>query len=283
MTDHASVVSGTTRVCGIIGDPIEHSLSPVLHNTAYAEMNLDRVYVAFRVPAGGASAAVDAMRVLDLAGVSVTMPHKEAAAEACDVLTPAAEALRSVNTLTPLGDGRVEGSSTDGEGFLRALGDAGVDPSGRSVLLLGTGGAARAIGHALGLAGAEVVVAGRRDEAAERVAALAAGRSVPWEQRDQIAATVGLVVNATPIGMAGDSGFPVSAESLHRGQVVADLVYHPLTTPLLAAAEAAGAQGVDGLGMLLHQAALQIERWTGQIPPVASMRAAAKASLKRAG
>jgi len=268
------VITGSTRVAGVIGDPVRHSLSPRLHNAAYAALGIDWVYVAFAVERGGARAALDAVRTLGLAGLSVTMPHKTEIAELCDVRSPAAEALRSVNTVTPLADGRLAGDSTDGEGFLRSLADEHVDVPGSAVLVLGGGGAARAVARALAGAGARVEVAARRPEAALEAAALADGRVIAWNARDGSAAAADIVVNATPIGMAGDAAIAVPAEALRAGQVVVDLVYDPLDTPLLAAARARGARPVSGLGMLVHQAALQVERWTGRPAPVAAMRAA---------
>src|SRR4029077_14793493 len=138
-------ISGSTRVAGVIGDPVRHSLSPVLHKAAYRELGLDWVYVAFEVPDGATLGALEAMRTLDLAGLSVTMPHKTAAAACCDELSDDAAALHSVNTVSIGSGGRVVGESTDGEGFLRSLRDAGHDPAGASVVLLGAGGAARAV------------------------------------------------------------------------------------------------------------------------------------------
>jgi len=135
------VISAATRVAGVIGDPVRHSLSPRLHNAAYRALGLDWVYVAFEVADGEAAAALDAVRAFGLVVLSVTMPHKTAVAERCDELTPAAAALRSVNTVTPLDDGRLAGDSTDGAGFLRSLADAGVDSSGVTALVLGAGGA----------------------------------------------------------------------------------------------------------------------------------------------
>jgi shikimate dehydrogenase len=257
----------------VIGDPVRHSLSPVLHNAAYKEIGLDWVYVAFEVPAGRTRDALEAARALDLVGLSVTMPHKEAAAAACDELSPDAASLRSVNTVTATPGGRLRGDSTDGEGFVRALRAAGHDPAGQQVLLLGAGGAARSVALALHRAGATVQVAARRPEAA---AAVPAAAPVAWDDRDAVAATVDVVVNATPIGMAGDTAMPVTPAA---GVVVADLVYHPLDTALLRAARADGCPTVDGLGMLVHQAALQVELWTSGPAPVAAMRAAAEAAL----
>jgi len=275
-------ISGATRIAGIIGDPVRHSLSPVLHNTAYEQLGIDWVYVAFEVPDGATRAALDAMRALGLAGLSVTMPHKSAAAAGCDELSPDAAALHSVNTIRLDTDDRLFGGSTDGEGFLRSLREAGHDPAGAEVALLGAGGAARAVALALGRAGAHVVVCARRPEAAKVAADLAGGRSAPWDDRAEAAAAATLVVNATPVGMTADgpAELPVPAAAFHPGQVLADLVYHPLETPLLRGARDRGATVVDGLGMLVHQAALQIELWTGRDAPIAAMRAAAVHALK---
>ncbi len=272
-------VGSSTRVAGVIGDPVRHSLSPVLLNAAFQALGLDWVYVAFEVPAGESRAALAAMRTLDLAGLNVTMPHKTAVADLCDDLTPDAEVLGSVNTVVPVGGGRLLGDSTDGEGFVRALRDAGHDPGGRRVLLLGAGGAARAVALALGREGSAVTVAARRPDAAAATAALApAGATVAWTAAGGAAHEMDLVVNATPLGMAG-SGLPMDPSVLHPGQVVADLVYHPIDTPLLVAARRAGASTVDGLGMLVRQAALSLERWTGERAPVGVMRAAVEAAV----
>lgn len=273
-------VSASTRVAGVIGDPVRHSLSPVIFNAAFAVLHLDWVYVAFEVPEGGAPDALAAMRSLDLAGLNVTMPHKTAVADACDDLTPDAAALRSVNTVVPMGADRLLGDSTDGEGFIRSLREAGHEPGGRRVLLLGAGGAARAVALALGREGSAVTVAARRSDAASAAAALApAGDVIEWDAIRLLAPDADLIVNATPLGMSGDA-LPLGPEDLHRGQVVADLVYHPLDTPLLKAAREAGAEAVGGLGMLVHQAALALERWTGERAPVGVMRAAAEAAVR---
>jgi shikimate dehydrogenase len=274
------VISGATRVAAVIGDPVRHSLSPILHNAAYQALDLDWVYVAFEVPDGAARVALEGMRALGLAGLSVTMPHKAAVANACDARSPDAELLHSVNTVTPRVDGTLYGESTDGEGFLRALADHGHDANGRSVLLLGAGGAARAVGLALVRAGAEVVITARRADAAKAAAELIGAATESWESRDGAASAADMVVNATPVGM-GDGDVPLPPERLRPGQVFADLVYHPLETPLLQAARDQGAAIVDGLGMLVHQAALQVERWTEQPAPVAAMRNAVLSHLSR--
>jgi shikimate dehydrogenase len=273
------VISGATRVAAVIGDPVRHSLSPILHNTAYRELGLDWSYVAFEVPSGRTAAALQGARALGLVGLSLTMPHKTAAAAACDELSDDAAALRSVNTVT-VEDAKLLGASTDGPGFLRSLADAGCDPTGARVLVVGAGGAARAVALALGRAAAHVQVAARRPAAAAETAELAGGEPVGWDDRAAAAIDAAIVVNATPVGMGDDPAIVVAVDALHPGQVVADLVYHPLETPLLREARARGATTVDGLGMLVHQAALQVERWSGQAAPVLAMRRAAEAALR---
>jgi shikimate dehydrogenase len=272
------VISGATRLAGIIGDPVRHSLSPLLHNTAYAELGLDWTYVAFEVPDGATHAALDAVRVLRLVGLSVTMPHKTAAADAVDVLSEDARALHSVNTVSVRADGSLHGDSTDGPGFLRALRESGHELDGASVLVLGAGGAARPVALALGRAGAKVTIAARRSEAAADAAALTGAGTVPWFDRAAANDAATILVNATPLGM-GDGALPLAATALRADQVVVDLVYHPLETPLLAAARAVGAATVDGLGMLVHQAALQVEQWSGLEAPVGQMRHAVRVAL----
>jgi shikimate dehydrogenase len=268
-------ITGSTRVVGVIGDPVEHSRSPAMHNAAFDALGLDWVYAAFAVPRGEGAAAVRAIPVLSLAGLNVTMPHKADAADACDQLSPAAAALGAVNTVVVRSDRSLVGHSTDGEGFLRALGDEGVSVSARRCVVLGAGGAARAIAHALGGAGANVTVAARREDAARSAAALAPGGTaialddVPVETFD-------VVVNATPIGMRREPP-PFDPARLRAGQFVFDTVY-PAETPLLVEARARGAGAVGGLGMLVHQGALSFELWTGCAPPLAVMRAAAAAN-----
>jgi shikimate dehydrogenase len=268
------VIGGATRVAGVIGDPVRHSLSPRLHNAAYAALGLDWVFAAFEVRDGRAADALGAARALGFVGLSVTMPHKTVIAELCDDLSERAAALRSVNTVTLRADGTATGDSTDGAGFLRSLADAKVDVAGRSVLILGAGGAARAVAWALGDAGARVAVTARKAPAAADTAALGHGDAIPWDDRASGAAKADIIVNATSVGMARDPSLPIPAEALTPAHVVADLVYEPRETPFLAAARDRGAQGVAGLGMLVHQAALQVELWSGQPAPIDAMRAA---------
>jgi len=269
-------------VVGVIGDPIAHSLSPLLHNAAFDALGLDWVSVAFPVPAGAAAAAVTGMRALQIAGLSVTMPHKEQAFAAVDDVTDVARRLGVVNCIS-WRDGALVGDSTDGEGLLAALRRAvGFDPGARRCVVIGAGGAARAVTLALADAGAaEVVVVNRTAARAQSCAALAGPAGRVGAAADVPGAD--LVVQATSLGMTGagaPSGeMPVDPGGLRPGQVVVDLVYHPLETPLLRAAKSQGAVVVTGLGMLVHQAALALEHWTGRAAPVEAMWVAAQAHL----
>ncbi len=280
------MISGHTRVAALIGSPARHSLSPIILNTAFDELGLDWRFVVFEVAPGEGRAAVAAVRTLDLGGLSVTMPHKDAAYEAVDDRTPVAAALGAVNCVFRDGD-RLVGDNTDGPGFVDSLRvDHGVDVAGRRCVLVGAGGAGRALAWALGQAGAaDVAVVNRSPGPAQRTAELAGAVGRVGDATDVAKADV--VVNATSIGMAGrgrpgdEPALPVDADSLHSGQIVADIVYFPSETPLLAAAAARGATTVPGIGMLVHQAAHALRRWTGAEPPVAAMAAAAIAELER--
>jgi len=267
------VITGTTRVVGIIGDPVGHSRSPAMHNAAFDALELDWVYVAFPVRRGEGEAAVRAVATLGLAGLNVTMPHKADAAPACDDLSSEAAALGAVNTVVNA-DGTLAGHSTDGDGFLGALDDEGIAVAGQRAVVVGAGGAGRAITHALGRVGADVTVAARRPDAARSAASLAPG-GVAVGLDELAVERFDVVVNATPIGMDGEPP-PFDTALLHHGQFVFDTVY-PVETPLLRAARARGLRAAGGLGMLVHQGALSFSLWTGVEPPLEVMRAAASA------
>jgi shikimate dehydrogenase len=284
---------------GVIGSPILHSLSPLLHNAAFVALGLGDRWrsLAFEIPAGRAplADALDDMRVHGFTGLSVTMPHKADASALVDVPSEGAARLAAVNCVHNR-DGVLHGTNTDGEGFVAALArGAGFSAADRRCLVVGAGGAARAVVLALADAGAaEVAVVNRTASRALAAAELAGavGRVAELPEADgpgheATVAQAHLVVNATPIGMAGGGGsmdgaggrvvgggsleWPIAPELLHAGQVVADLVYVPRPTPWLVAASALGALTVDGLGMLVHQAAAQLALWTGLEPPVDAM------------
>jgi shikimate dehydrogenase len=271
------MITGTTKLAAVIGSPVRHSLSPVIHNAAFSAGALDWIYTAFEVAPGKAAEALAAMRVLGISGLSVTMPHKDDVAAAVDVLDPAATALRTANTVVLQDDGRLAGYSTDGAGFVASLREAGVEPSGMTVAVLGAGGAARSVIDALARVGVDqIVVINRSAARAEAAAQLGARRGRVGDVAD--IAHVDLVVNATSVGMGSDEA-PFDLALLRSTQVVADLVYHPIETALLRAARRCGATAVDGLGMLVHQAVLQQQLWTGVSPDPAAMRAAAEHEL----
>ena len=274
-----SQVSGATRVTGVIGDPVTHSLSPALHNAAYAALGLDWVSVPFPVSAGKGSEAVAAMRTLGLAGLSVTTPHKDAVAQTADSVSDAVAALGAANCLVASADGRVRAENTDGDGFLGGLlEDADTTVREKTVVVLGAGGAARAISVACADAGAAgVLVVNRTVQRAEVCAGLAGSVGVVAQQADIPSADI--VVNATTVGMAPDSAMPCDPALLHRGQIVVDIVYNPSETVWLVAARAAGIRSYNGLSMLVHQAGFAITHWTGQPAPIDAMRSVLKARL----
>ncbi|WP_217924202.1 shikimate dehydrogenase [Miltoncostaea oceani] len=267
------MIGGGTRVAGIIGWPVAHSLSPAMHNAAFRALRLDWIYAAFPVEPARVEEAVHGLAAAGCAGLNVTIPHKRAAIAACSSVSEAVTAIGAANTLVPDGAGGFRGDNTDAAGFLRALDEqAPLDLAGADVLLIGAGGAARAVAFALRGRGARVRVANRTAAAAAEL-----GDPVPFTgpALDTVAGQSALVVNATSLGLHGDD---VPAElpmaGIGRGQVVADIVYRPGGTPWLAAAAGRGARTVDGLGMLLHQGAAAFEQWTGQSPPVEVMREA---------
>lgn len=273
--------TAATKVVGTIGYPVSQSMSPLLHRAAFDALGLDWISVGFPVLPEDTAVALAGARALGICGLSVTMPHKAAAARAVDVLTLLATRLGSVNCVINR-DGRLVGDSTDGAGLLETLRRvAGVYPEGKRCLVLGAGGAARASIAALSDAGAsEVVVVNRTASNAQTAASLAGGTGRVGELESIAGAEI--VVNATPFGMAGHEDVRLEVgRYLHEGQVVCDLVYAPEQTPILTAASAAGAVAVGGIGVLIHQAAISLEHWTGEPAPLDAMWEAARRELAR--
>ncbi len=281
---HRLPISGATRLAGVIGDPARHSLSPAIHNAAFGEVGADWVYLAFDVAPDELAAAVEAMRVLDIGGLSVTMPHKEAILALVDEVAPEAQQLRAANCIVN-DNGVLRAHNTDGDGFIYgAVHDTGVHFAGSRVAVLGAGGAARAVVEALRRHdAAEVVVINRNEQRAVDAAALAPGVARVGSETD--VTQVDVVVNATPVGMtlhevARADEVPCDPSLLHDAQTVIDLIYSPSETSWLRQAAARGARTANGLSMLVFQAVAQFTLWTGEPAPSPTMHAAVLGALE---
>jgi shikimate dehydrogenase len=274
-------ITGETRLAAVIGSPIRHSLSPAIYNAAFASCGLDWAFVALEVPEREAVHALTGMRAFGLEGLSVTMPHKADVARAVDRLTPEARTLNAVNCVVREPDGTLTGHNTDASGFMDALrADYGFDPMGWRVVVIGAGGAARSVVLGLTEAGVSEVVVVNRDRMRAQEASRLAGPIGRVGDPSEVA-YADLVVNATPLGMLTRSDpLPIDPEILHAGQVVVDLVYSPRETRLLYEARGRGARAIEGIGMLVHQAAHQFSLWTGRPAPVNVMRAAAEGAAQ---
>ncbi len=283
-------VDGHTRLVGIIGWPVEHSLSPPMHNAAFAARGMNWAYVPLPVPPDRVQEAVRGLRALGFRGANVTIPHKQAVIPLLDRITPEAQAIGAVNTIVVEEDGTLWGTNTDAQGFLDDLRAHGVTVEGERALVLGAGGAARAVVYALARAGAQVTIAnrtlGRAVELVRQVHGVLPGRTfrvVPLTP-DTLAKEAeehGLLVNATSVGMWPEvdaSPWPVQV-GFGAIRVVYDLIYRPRDTRLLQDARAWGCQGIDGLGMLVRQGAESWRLWTGQAPPVDIMWQAVEQAL----
>jgi shikimate dehydrogenase len=267
-------------VFGIFGDPIGHSLSPVIHNAAFEALNLPYRYVPFHVTSGKLKEAVTAISALGIGGINVTIPHKETIIPFLTGLSDEARKVGAVNTVEVVEDTLI-GHNTDGRGFLKSLSEAGVNPDGMRVILLGAGGAAR--GVAVSLLNANIselyIVARsmeRRKVLHNDLCALFPNKKVlePPFNKNNFSNAPTLLINATPLGMHLGDPLPYPLSRAYPNWVVADLVYNPRKTPFLIAAEAAGMKVVPGIGMLLHQAAFSFEIFTKQKAPIEAMRTA---------
>jgi shikimate dehydrogenase len=262
------LLSGHARLAGVFGHPITHSRSPRLHGFWLQRYGIDGAYIPLGVAPGGFAAAVRALVDLGFRGANVTIPHKLPAFEICDAVAPFARRAGAVNTLI-FRDGRIEGSNTDGFGFLESIREAapGWRADAGPAVLLGAGGAARAIAAALLDAGAPRVTLVNRTAAKAEALARDLGGPIQVVDRAPLE-DAALLVNTTSLGMQGQPGLEVDLAPLPASAVVADIVYVPLETRLLAAARARGLIAVDGLGMLLHQARPGFEAWFGVAPLV---------------
>ena len=274
----APAVRGTTRVYGILGDPVAHSLCPAMQNAAFAAAGIDAVYVPFPVSADGLAATIAGLHAAGIAGLNVTVPHKEAAAALAVTLHPRARACGAVNTLIRTARGFV-GDNTDGAGLLAALAERRFDPRGRSVLLIGAGGSARSVAHAFARAGsARLIVANRTPARAEELVASLRRRGTLATDLTaltdpDVLGDLDLIVNCTSTGLASGTLPTVRFAHTRRQLLCCDLMYGK-PSRFLAAARAAGRPAIDGSGMLLHQGALAFTLWTGKPAPLAVMRRA---------
>jgi shikimate dehydrogenase len=278
------MISGSTRVVAILGDPVAHSRSPAMHNAAFAALGLDWVYVALRVPPAELRAAITGVRALGIAGLNVTVPHKERIVRWLDDVSTAARQIGAVNTVVRRGQ-RLVGENTDAPGFLRALAELGFRPRGRRIVLIGAGGSARAAAWAVADAGCARLTILNRTPAraaalAKAVRGLRAGvvRSAALDLESSAEALVDaeLVVNCTSIGLDGRIAPPIAVDRTPRDCLFYDLVYGAAPTPFVRLARSRRRRAADGSRMLLHQAALAFELWTGKPAPLTVMEKAYK-------
>lgn len=266
-------LTGRARLAGVMGWPVAHSRSPRLHGFWLAQHDIDGAYLPLPVRPEDLAAALRALPALGFAGVNLTVPHKTAALGLVDRLSDEAKRIGAVNTVVVASDGRLEGSNTDGYGFLAHLKASAPQwrPKNGPAVLLGAGGAARAIAVALLDAGVEELRLVNRTAARAEELAAAFGKKikpVAWPGRAEALKDAGLLVNSTTLGMSGQAALDIGLDQLPRSAVVYDIVYAPLETPLLAAARLRGNTAVDGIGMLLHQARPGFAAWFGIEPEV---------------
>lgn len=267
----------------VIGDPIAQSKSPEMHNAWYEEANVDATYIPIHVKPEHLQQAVASFKLLGTSGWNVTIPHKQAIIPFLDELDELAEKMGAVNTVVRTAEGKLKGYNTDGPGFVKSLEHAiGTTKHEAPVLLIGAGGAARGIAFALQLTGyTNITIANRTVEKAQQIIdELYAGQAVSMQEAEQDLANYEIFIQTTPAGMTtGDFALPFSLEKFPAGAIAADIVYNPLMTPFLQAAEQKGATIVNGLGMFVHQGAIAYEHWLGHYPNTNAMIARLTAQL----
>jgi shikimate dehydrogenase len=281
-------ITGKTQICGIIGDPVEHTISPAMHNAAFREIGLDYVYVPFKVRKENLADAIRSLKALNIRGLNVTLPHKVSAMAYLDDIDELARYTGAINTIVNR-EGYLKGYNTDAPGFINALAAEKVQLAGKNVIIIGAGGASRAISFILADKGAELTILNRHSEAAQDMADRLSGLfrknmqalELNRQNLEAVLDRAQILVNTTSVGMFPDSTVsPVPASLLKPGLVVVDIIYNPLKTKLLEEAEKQGAKIVGGIEMLVQQGAAAFELWTGQPAPVEIMR---KAGLKAMG
>lgn len=278
------MITGKTKILGIFGYPIEHTLSPFMHNAAFKSLKLDYCYIPFRVRPEDLREAVTALSALDIRGVNITIPHKESVIPFLDRLDREAELIGAVNTVLNE-DGKLIGYNTDGSGFIRSLKEeGGVNPKGKSVMIIGAGGAARAIAFSLAIEGADKIfindiISEKAKELSSAVSDKTPTEVIYIKDLKEGTGEVDILINATPLGMKKGDPLPISSELLSSRLMVCDIVYYPPETPLLKEARKRGIKTLGGLGMLLYQGALAFEIWTDKEPPIEVMRKALESKI----
>ena len=281
-------ISGQTRIVGVIGDPVQHSRSPQMHNAAIVERKLDYVYVPFHVRSGELQEAIEGFKALNVLGVNVTIPHKQTVMPILDDVSHEATLIGAANTLI-FCDGRVSGDNTDAQGFLRAMTEEGIDiPVGGSAVVLGAGGAARAVVVALALSGLDLITIANRTgwkaiQFEKNLATISeteiSAVDLASNQLNSAIRSADLLVNTTSVGMQETDQLLIDPDSLNPGTIVYEIVYTPPETPLLRVAREKGCQTIGGIGMLVHQGAIAFEKWIGIVPNVETMRIALEQAL----
>jgi shikimate dehydrogenase len=282
LTDKIFKIRGSENTLGIIGYPVSHSLSPLMHNTAIRSLSLEYHYYPFQIRPEELSNAVNDIRNLGIKGINVTIPHKEPIIDLLDDINRDARLIGAVNTVNREGE-KLVGYNTDGKGFIKSLReDAKVDPKGKNILILGAGGAARGLAIQLSLEKTNrIVIANRTLKRAEELVkdlkekvGFCECTSIPLEDKiitDYIPDS-DIIINATSLGMKGEDSPIIHSDLITKRHLVCDIVYSPLETPLLKEAKMRGAKVLNGLGMLIYQGALSFEIWTGKEFPVDLVR-----------
>ncbi|MHA1339016.1 MAG: shikimate dehydrogenase [Promethearchaeota archaeon] len=300
MTFEIPRITAKTKILAVIGDPIEHSMSPTMHNAAIEELNLDYVYIAFNVKKENLKQACDGFRALNIKGINVTIPHKVEIMKYLDEIDPIAKGIGAINTIKN-DNGKLIAKNTDGEGFIKSLEDVGFNVENKKCLILGCGGAARAIAFMLGTKAKEIILTDIIPDAAEKLynnltefysknnTSNLIGNKQPLFRKIALNSetmkneleNIDLLVNATPVGMhpkTDKSPLDDLNVQLNKNIFVFDVVYNPLKTKLLKDAESAGCQYLGGINMLVNQGAIAFEWWTGYKPNTELMR---KAAIKK--
>ncbi len=282
-------ITGKSKVFGIIGWPVSHSLSPVFQNAAFEYLGLNCCYVPFPVEAGKIDAAMRAIPALNIAGLNVTVPHKESVISCLSALSEEAMMIGAVNTITVSGE-RLVGHNTDGQGFIASLREAGEPVGGRSILILGAGGAARAVVFSLAERGANtIIIANRTVRKAESLteqvrqhfpAVKIEATGMEHADLKRVFHNVDMIINTTSIGLKREDPSPAPKEFLHKDLFVCDLIYNPPDTELIRYAKELCRGHMNGSGMLIHQGAASFKLWTGIEPPIQVMRQALQDALQ---